>query len=73
MPIRYSAFGVRRSMFASKTCASRLTAKPKLPSALNLLRRLNLPNHGVEVRPFAGLELGMKELAIGLNFERAAT
>jgi hypothetical protein len=31
-----------------------------------------LPNDGVEVRPFAGFEFGMKEFAIGADFESAA-
>jgi hypothetical protein len=37
-----------------------------------LLNRFNLLNDLVEVRPLAGLELGMEQSTIGLNFKRAA-
>ena len=39
---------------------------------MRLLDRLDPLNHGVEIRPIAGLELGVEELAISLNFECAA-
>ena len=36
-----------------------------------LFNRLNLLNDLIEIRPVAGLQLGMKELTIGVNFECA--
>jgi hypothetical protein len=33
---------------------------------------LDRRDNGVEIRPIAGVELGMEQFAIGANFERAA-
>ncbi len=38
-----------------------------------LLDLADLRDDGVEVRPFAGIEFGMEQLAIGADFEGAAT
>jgi hypothetical protein len=37
-----------------------------------LFELLNLPNDGVEIRPFAGTEFGVERFAIGADFEGAA-
>jgi hypothetical protein len=41
-------------------------------AAVGLFRFLNRLNDLVEIRPLAGVELGMKQFAIGANFEGAA-
>jgi hypothetical protein len=40
-------------------------------SGRQLLERVDLLNHGSEIRPLPGLELGMEQFAIGVNFESA--
>ena len=44
---------------------------PKNPSEA-LFDFLNLADDGVEVRPIAGLEFGVKKFSIGVDFKRAA-
>ena len=43
--------------------------EPKRREDVRLLCGFDLFDHSVEFWPFAGFELGMKELAIGVNFE----
>ena len=42
------------------------------PERSSGFRFLDLANDGVEIRPFAGLEFGVEEFAIGADFEGAA-
>ena len=37
-----------------------------------LFEFLDLPNEGVEIRPFAGIEFGVERFAMGADFEGAA-
>jgi hypothetical protein len=48
-------------------------ADPEAPGDSPLLNRFNLLNDFVEVRPVTGLKLGMEQLSVGMNLERAAT
>ncbi len=43
------------------------------PVGGQLLDLADLCDDGVEIRPFAGIEFGMEQLAIGADFEGAAT
>ncbi len=76
-----SMFGVRCSMFdvclifvfgpgRQDSPPARRNASDWATVLFCLFDRLD---HGVEVRPVAGLELGMEQFAIGLDFEGAAT
>jgi hypothetical protein len=60
--VRANVVGLRR--------ADPLIAAP-MPLA-NLFRLFNRADHGVEIRPVAAFEFGMKELSIGANFKGAA-
>ena len=43
-----------------------------LPNSSSVRCLFDLPDERVEIRPFAGIELGMERFAIGADFEGAA-
>jgi hypothetical protein len=54
-----------------KSCRA-LNSECRPPRVENLLKLLDRCDHLVEIGPVAGIELGVKELAIGANFKGTA-
>ena len=54
------------------TSSKNIARSPATQHGAALLCFLNRLNDFVEIRPFAGLEFGMEQFAIGANFESAA-